>query len=123
MDISSDSLYLHLYKACELIKRASAGAHNEIFLDNAENSKEKRLSSIPFSFSVDGKFVQPHIGKLTVFVMAYVSLKKYSVEVYIEQEIFASTQRAINTIIHLTNYILSPILIFFSTTKMQYKWR
>lgn len=78
---------------------------------------EKVLSSIPFSFSWDGKFVQAHLGKPTVFVMAYVPLKKYSFEVYIEQEVFASTWRAINTIIHLTNYILSPILIFFPQQK------
>ena len=75
MDISSDSLDLHLYRAYELIKSSSAKVDNEISLDNAENSKEKEPSSIPFSFSRDGKFVQAHTGKLTVFVMAYVSLK------------------------------------------------
>lgn len=113
MDVSSDSLDLRLFRACELIKSSSAKVDNEISLDNAENSKEKEPTSIPFSFSRDGKFVQAHTGKLPVFVMAYVSLKKYSVEVYIEGKAFASTWRAINTIIHLSNYILSPILIFF----------
>lgn len=113
MDISSDSLDLHLYRACELIKSSSAKVDNEISLDNAENSKKKEPTSIPFSSSRDGNFVQAHTGKLTVFVMAYVSLKKYSVEVHVEQKAFASTWRAINTIIHLSNYILSTILIFF----------
>lgn len=69
--------------------------------------------SIPFSFSRDGKFVQAHTGKVSVFVMAYVSLRKYSVEVYAEQKAFVSAWRAINTVIHLSNYILSHILIFF----------
>lgn len=75
MAISSDSLDLHLYRACELIKSSSAKADNKISLDNAGNSKGKELTSIPFSFSRDGKFVQAHTGKLSVFVMAYVSLK------------------------------------------------
>lgn len=113
MNVSSDLLVLHLYRACECIKSSSAKADNKISLDNAENSKEKDLTSIPFSFSKDGKFVQTHPGKVSMFVMAYVSLKKYSVEVYIERKAFASTQRAINTIIHLSNYVLSLILIFF----------
>jgi len=91
MAISSDSLDLHLYRACELIKSSSAKADNKISLDNAENSKGKELTSIPFSFSRDGKFVQAHTGKFSVFVMAYVSLKKYSVEVYVERKAFAST--------------------------------
>lgn len=76
MGISSDSLDLHLYRACELIKSSSAKVDNEISLDNAENSKEKEPTSIPFSFSRDGEFVQAHTGKLPVFVMAYVSFKK-----------------------------------------------
>lgn len=76
MGISWDSLDLHLYRACELIKSSSARADNEISLDNAESSKEKEPTSVPFRFSRDGKFVQAHTGKLTVFVMAYVSLKK-----------------------------------------------
>lgn len=109
MDASPNSLDLCLYRPCELIKSSSTQADNEISLDNAENSKEKEPTSIPFSFSRDGKFVQAHTGKLTVFVMAYVSLKKYSAEVYIERKALASTWRAINTIIHLSNYILSPI--------------
>lgn len=113
MDVSSNSLDFCLYRACELIKSSSAKADNEISLDNAENSKEKEPTSIPFSFSRDGKFVQAHTGKFTVFVMAYVSLKKYSVEVCIERKAFASTWRAINTIIHLSNYILRSILFFF----------
>lgn len=108
MGISSDSLDLYLYRTCELMKSSSAKVDNEIFLNNAENSKEKEPTSIPLNFSRDGKFVQAHAVKLTVFVMAYVSLKKYSVEVYIERKAFASTWRAINTIIHLRNYILSP---------------
>ncbi|KAJ7403291.1 hypothetical protein BTVI_78596 [Pitangus sulphuratus] len=76
------------FRACELIKSSSGKVDNEISLDNAENSKEKEPTSIPFSFSRDGKFVQAHTGKLPVFVMAYVSLKKYSVEVYIERKAF-----------------------------------
>lgn len=54
-------------------------------------ARERSLLAFLSAFPGDGKFVQAHTGKFSVFVMAYVSLKKYSVEVYVERKAFAST--------------------------------